>query len=573
MEPVQGVCAERNSGRGWGSTIGEVEGKSNGNEATHLPIGRRGLSDLMKKNNKKQASALILKAMIAIIFLNPVMAQTPAGTAPGRVVAQGLPRLGEAGALDLAAERRLGDRIAQQVYRDPDYLDDPVLADYLEAIWVPLMASAQARGDVPADLAERFAWKLMPVRDRTVNAFALPGGYLGVHLGLMATVASADELASVLAHELSHVSQRHISRMIAQQDRQAPWIIGAMILGALAASASKNADIGQAAVVGGQALAAQSQLNFSRDMEREADRVGYGVMTEAGFDGAGFVSMFDKLQQASRLNDDGAFPYLRSHPLSTERMADMRARLPDAGSGTQPVRQQVVSPQWHALVAARARILAETDTHRLQALLQPKVTGGEGASLAARYGAALAALRLKQSADAWQRVQALLAQPVEDAAARKAIELLALEVVVQGGLEVAAVGSVTTPLIQRALAAPDRASVLWGAQAAVRLGQPGRASDRLQTWVTDKPDDAAAWHTLSLAWHAQGLTLRALRAEAESRRALLDLSGAVDRLRAAREAARERREGDHVELSIVDARYRELSQLLKEQQAAEKANP
>ncbi|MFY7905797.1 MAG: peptidase M48, partial [Burkholderiaceae bacterium] len=149
----------------------------------------------------------------------------------------------------------------------------------------------------------------------------------------------------------------------------------------------------------------------------------------------------------------------------------------------------------------------------------------------------------------------------------------ALEVVVQGGLDVAAVGSATTPLIQRALAAGDRASVLWGAQAAVRLGQPGRAGDRLQTWVTDRPDDAAAWHTLSLAWHAQGQTLRALRAEAESRRALLDLSGAVDRLRAAREAARERREGDHVELSIVDARYRDLSQLLKEQQAADKANP
>jgi predicted Zn-dependent protease len=259
------------------------------------------------------------------------------GGAPRTSVSAGLPRLGEAGALDLAAERQLGDRIAQQIYRDPDFLDDPVLVDYLATIWQPLLAAAQARGDVPADLNERFAWQLMPVRDRTVNAFALPGGYFGIHLGLIATVATADELASVLAHELSHVSQRHISRMMAQQDKQMPWLVGAMVLGVLAAHAAKNADIGQAAMVGGQALAAQTQLNFSRDMEREADRLGYGVMTSAGFDGLAFVTMFDKLQQSSRLNDDGAFPYLRSHPLTTERMADMKARLPDHGGGAPAV--------------------------------------------------------------------------------------------------------------------------------------------------------------------------------------------------------------------------------------------
>ena len=99
------------------------------------------------------------------------------------------------------------------------------------------------------------------------------------------------------------------------------------------------------------------------------------------------------------------------------------------------------------------------------------------------------------------------------------------------------------------------------------------ASDRLQTWVADHPKDPAAWQTLSLAWAAQGQPLRAVRAEAEARWAMLDLAGAVDRLRAARDSARERREADHMELSIVDARYRELSQLLREQQAADKTKP
>jgi predicted Zn-dependent protease len=174
------------------------------------------------------------------------------------------------------------------------------------------------------ELLERFAWKIFIGRDRSVNAFALPGGYLGVHLGLISVVNTQDELASVMAHELSHVTQRHIARSIGDQARMTPWLIGAMILGMLAAS--KSAQGAQAVIVGGQAMAAQSQLNFSRDMEREADRIGYGVMSEAGFDTHGFVTMFGKLQQAAGLNDSGAFPYLRSHPLSSERIADMQAR-------------------------------------------------------------------------------------------------------------------------------------------------------------------------------------------------------------------------------------------------------
>ena len=132
-------------------------------------------------------------------------------------------------------------------------------------------------------------------------------------------------LATVLGHELSHVTQRHISRLVTQEKRQAPWVIGAMILGALATR--KNPDAANAVISGSQAVAVQGQLNFSRDMEREADRIGFGVLTQAGFDPQGFVTMFDKLQQAARLNDNGSFPYLRTHPMTTERSADLQARL------------------------------------------------------------------------------------------------------------------------------------------------------------------------------------------------------------------------------------------------------
>ena len=149
----------------------------------------------------------------AWILLAALLAPLPARAAD----AMQLPTLGDGSEMSSSVERRLGDRIAREIYRDPDYIDDPVLADYVQGIWQPLLAAARARGDLSTELSERFAWELMLGRDRTVNAFALPGGYFGVHLGLLAVVGSRDELASVLGHELSHVTQRHISRVMAKQ--------------------------------------------------------------------------------------------------------------------------------------------------------------------------------------------------------------------------------------------------------------------------------------------------------------------------------------------------------------------
>ena len=207
---------------------------------------------------------------------------------PGQASAQNrLPTLGDGAELTTSAERRLGDGIARQLYRDPDYLDDPVLVEYVHTQWQALLAAARAQGELSPELDERFAWEVLLGRDRSVNAFALPGGYLGVHLGLIGVTASRDELASVLAHELSHVTQRHIARLMAQQGKQTPLLLGSMILAVLAAS--KNPGAAQALAVGGQALAVQNQLNFSRDMEREADRVGFGLMDGAGFARASFV--------------------------------------------------------------------------------------------------------------------------------------------------------------------------------------------------------------------------------------------------------------------------------------------
>jgi predicted Zn-dependent protease len=204
------------------------------------------------------------------------------GMQPAWTQNNALPSLGNSEGISLGAERQLGDRIARELYRDPDYLEDPVLDEYIQRLWAPLVKAAVARGELSPELQERFAWRILLGRDRSVNAFALPGGYLGVHLGLIAVVNSNDELASVLAHELSHVTQRHIARSMDEQGKMTPWIIGSMILGALAIS--KNPQAAQGLIVGGQAAAVQSQLSYSRDMEREADRVGFGVLSDAGYD-------------------------------------------------------------------------------------------------------------------------------------------------------------------------------------------------------------------------------------------------------------------------------------------------
>ena len=533
------------------------------------------------KTGKQQPSLgwrrLGLVALAGSLLLSGGMAQAQLLTQAPRV-GNALPSLGDGLELAAATERRLGDRIAMSIYRDPDYLDDPLLGDYLQAIWAPLMAAARDRGELGPELEDRFAWDLLLVRDRSVNAFALPGGYMGVHTGLIAVVSSADELAAVLAHELSHVTQRHISRLMTKQQQQTPWVIGAMILGALAAS--KSPDAANAAIVGGQALAVQGQLNFSRDMEREADRVGFGVMTQAGFEGQGVSGMFEKLQQAARLNDNGAYPYLRSHPLTTERIAEARARLQTGEpAGQSRKAQSALEPQLHAMMSARARVLGSPGVDGLRSMLAE----GQRAStesvpneklpvLAGRlYGGALAASRLREETVAFALLTRLKSVAVQTTGAVRAANLLAIELETAAGRPGEAVGAV------KFSQGATRAELLIGGRAMLASGQIAGLADVLQTWVVTHPKDAQAWQMLSEVWSRQGEAVRSIRADAESRVAQLDYPAALDRLKAAQDMLRFGQAGvagrnAHIDASIIDTRTRQISNLIREQTREDKVD-
>ncbi|MBK0391268.1 M48 family metalloprotease [Ramlibacter sp. CrO1] len=457
-------------------------------------------------------------------------------------------------------ERRLGDRVAREMYRDLDYVDDPVIAEYVQGLWQPLLDAARARGELSAEMDQRYAWQVLLGKDRMINAFAVPGGWLGLQLGLINVTTSRDEIASVLAHELSHVTQRHISRIMAQESRQAPLVLVGMLLGMLAMS--RNPEAGNAVITSTQAMSAQSGLNFSRDMEREADRIGYGVAVQAGFDPRSFASMFEKLQQASRHTDNASFPYLRTHPLNTERIADMQSRAQFA-AGPATARATLE----HALVVARSRAVSAPGVDEVRVLLteagtlQPSTPPTRRAAIL--YAGALAAARLRDFERADALVQQLRAMPQvqADPAGTRFARLLATEVALLAGQPAraqAALGDVA--------GTNSRAELLLWAQVRTATGGASDVAQRLQSWVALNKRDATAWQMLSAAYGVQGLQVRAVRADAEARAAQMDFSAALDRFRAAQDLARRGGPGaDYIESSIIDSRTREVQSLLREQ--------
>lgn len=240
----------------------------------------------------------------------------------------GIPSIGAASGAELspALESLLGDALMEQGRRDPTYIDAPEVNQYLTEMGRELAANT------PSGQGQRIT--VFAIRDPQINAFALPGGYVGVHSGLIASSQSESELASVLAHEIAHVLQRHIARGMTQSSQSNAVMIAAMV-GALLAGLAGSGDLAMGVAAFGQAAAVDRQLGFSRSAEQEADRLGFEMMRNAGYDPRGMVRMFSRMMNASRLNESPAGgAYHSTHPQSTDRMSDIENRvrnLPAAG--------------------------------------------------------------------------------------------------------------------------------------------------------------------------------------------------------------------------------------------------
>jgi predicted Zn-dependent protease len=232
--------------------------------------------------------------------------------------AEGLPDLGDISqeALSPQQERQIGEQSMYQIRADQSYMDDAEIADYLNLLGGQLASNSSEPG---------LEFEFFAINDNAINAFAMPGGFIGVNSGLILASQSESELASVLSHEIAHVTQHHLARMVAGQKYDS--LAAMAIMAAAILAARSNPDAAMASVVGAQAGTMQRQLNFTRVHEQEADRIGLGILKKSGFDVRATPVFFERLQKATRLLEGNTPPYLRTHPLTNDRIADMGNRV------------------------------------------------------------------------------------------------------------------------------------------------------------------------------------------------------------------------------------------------------
>jgi len=230
-----------------------------------------------------------------------------------------LPEIGDSSGSVITPERerKLGAAFFRSLQGHGAILEDLETRDYLQSIGAKLVLSSDGAGN---------SYTFFPIAARTINAFAAPGGFIGVNAGLILNTKSESELAGVLAHEISHVTQRHMARSFERAEQlslpMAVAMIGSLLLGVA------SPDAGLAALTAVTAGNAQGQINFTRANEQEADRVGMALLSRSGFDPEGMPLFFERLHIANRLTDPKFLPeFLRSHPVTTSRIADSKNRL------------------------------------------------------------------------------------------------------------------------------------------------------------------------------------------------------------------------------------------------------
>ena len=435
-------------------------------------------------------------------------------------------------------EQALSRTIMRDVYSDPQYLDDPEVEAYLEQLGYRLVSvSSRNQRD----------FNFFVIQHPSINAFALPGGNIGVHSGLLLAAQNESELASVLGHEIAHVTQDHIARMIAAQS-QSYWPSLAA-LGIALLAARSNPQVANAAIASTQALSIQNQLNYTRDYEREADRIGFEMLTKSKFDPRGMSSFFGKLQRTNRLYDTSAPAYLRTHPLTSERIADMESRTEST-----PYLQVADSLDFE-LVRARLRVLEGTPQQAVktfQAQLQDKRYSQPAA---AHYGLALAFLRARNYVGAESEFQKLDTQLKVRS---PLVASLAGRVSLESGQPELAMKRYRAGLT----AYPGYRPLHYGYADSLLNANRAResatySSSQLSIW----PGDARLWRLSGQAHARLGERLQSHRAVAEGFALSGNLVAALEQINLAIKA----NDGGFYELSAAEARQREWRELDKAQ--------
>ena len=454
---------------------------------------------------------------------------------PLAVMADGLPDLGDASQADLTPvmERRIGESIMRDIsLHEPSYMEDSEISGYLKRLGSRLVAQSSAAGQ---------GFEFFVLRDSTINAFAMPGGFIGVHTGLILAAQSESELASVLAHEISHVTQRHLARQIGLQSQaQLPMLLS---LAVAILAARSHSDVAAGAMMAGQAAGIQHQLSYSRDFEREADRVGLQLLERSGFDVRSMASFFLRLQKSSRLYDNKAPSYLLTHPLTTERIADIENRLQDL-----PYKQV---PDALDYLMVRAKIQASEGTPAdAVAEFSAQVRDHKFINeVSARYGLAYAQWRAKNYQAAEQEISELRRQKTDSAM----LEGLAAELCMSRK-DAAGALKILKPAIARY---PQERSLAYAqVEALLAAGESQQAlratTDDLQIYPSD-----LRMHDLQAKTYATlGQRLQQHRALAEVYALRGQLLAAIEQLQLAQKAG----DGDFYEHSTVDSKLRELKQ-------------
>ena len=443
-----------------------------------------------------------------------------------------LPELGDVSAATLSPqmERRIGEEAMREIRADPSYADDPEVDEYLNRLGALLASSGSgARQD----------FEFFLLKDQTINAFALPGGFVGVHAGLIVASQTESELASVLAHEISHVTQRHIARMFGKQSQLSTISLAGIVLGIL--SARSNSQVGQAALIASQAGAIQAQLNYTRDYEREADRVGFERLQQAGFDTGGMVSFFERLQKANRIYENNAPAYLQTHPLTGERIADIQNRAQSAA-----YRQHVDAVDFQLV---RAKIRSEQGTPRESlAYFEGQLKEGRFSNESgARYGLISALIRAREFSRAADQMRGLRAiangQPL--------VEMLDIRLKTSSG-DFRGALAVSRDALRRY---PNYRPLQYVSVKSLQvLGMHQEALAQLGGLTKIFVKDAKLYRMQAESYAALGKGLLQHQAQAEFYFLLGALPSAIEQLQLAHKAG----DGDFYQMSAVEARLREM---------------